>query len=349
MKTGLAPIALCGNQSPSIGHCYIIAGIGTNHNGDINHAKRLIDFAVQSGCNAVKFHKRDADCTSVKTYLDRPTPRHQFLGRTYREVLERVDLSKAEFRDLRAYCKGRIDFIVSPFDIPSLHFIDDLDVDAIAVEAVCTNNVFSLKEVANGKSRVMVSIGLCTEDEIEDIVDAFADKKLTLIHSIHMTPFEANISYLKVLRWLEQFGKKIGYSDNEAGSSMALSAIAFGASVIDKSLTFDNNLSLSDSAIGLTPVEFSKFVKLVRDAENESISDIRRKAIAGQREIYDNEQVSIVAKRRINKGETIMEDMLAFRSPFRGLSPRCVPLVAGKKALYDMEEDEFITTEVVEL
>ena len=118
-----------------------------NHNGDVKIAKQLIDVAVAAKADAVKFQKRNVDQMATKDVLDVPFTNFPELGETYREVRENLELTKEEYRELRDYSKEKnIDFIVTPFDIQSLEFLDDLNLDGIKLAAHSLTDIPLLKE-----------------------------------------------------------------------------------------------------------------------------------------------------------------------------------------------------------
>ena len=115
---------------------YFIAEAGLNHNGDVNIAKKLIDVAVEANSDAVKFQKREVNQIATKDVLDAPFTNFPELGKTYREVRESLELTISEYKLLREYSREKnIDFIVTPFDIQSLEFLDDLELDGIKLAA----------------------------------------------------------------------------------------------------------------------------------------------------------------------------------------------------------------------
>lgn len=326
---------------------YVLARVGWHHQGDLAAAKRLIDAAVQSGCDGIRFDKRSAEHRMVRSVLDRPLVKYPALGRTVREIIHALDLPVEGLKELSAYCFGRIDFILAPMDLHSLGVLEQVRADGIMVDAVAASDWPLVQAISRIQNRVFVATGLLREEDIEEIVELFSGHNLTLLHSIFLRPFEVNLAYLSVLTWLKQFGRRVGYTDNEPGMTMVMGALGLGATLIEKALTLDKDLDLSHGT-GLSPAEMGRLVRTIRETEKEPISMIRKKLLAAQSELFDDEQVSLVASRPIPAGTVLTEEMLALKAPYRGLSPRLAPEVIGKRVLYDLSADDFITFGVLE-
>ncbi len=324
---------------------YVLARASENHLGDVGGAKRLVDAAVQSGCDGIRFDLRSAEQGFVRSVLDRPVLKYPQLGRTVREVIQGLDLKPEALKEVRAYCAGRVDFVAAPFDLASLTRADDLDLDGLMIDVVAASNWPLVQAVVRRQKRVFIATGLLTEEEIEEVVDLFSGHNLTLLHSIFLKPFEVNLAYLSVLTWLEQFGRRVGYTDNEPGVTMG--ALGLGASVVEKALTLDKDLELPHGT-GLSQVEMGRLVRTIRETDKEPVAIIRKKLLAAQSDLFDDEQVSLVAARAIPAGTVLTEELLSLKAPYRGLSPRLAPEVVGKKTLYALEQDDFITFGMLE-
>lgn len=326
---------------------YVLARVSENHLGDVGAAKRLVDAAAQSGCDGIRFDLRSAEHSFVRSVLDRPLLKYPRLGRTVREVIQRLDLGPEVLKEVRTYCTGRVDFVAAPFDLASLARLDDLDVDGLMIDAVAASNWPLVQAIARRQKRVFIATGLLTEQEIEDVVDLFSGHNLALLHSIFLKPFEVNLAYLSVLTWLEQFGRRVGYTDNEPGVTMVMGALGLGASVVEKSLTLDKDVELPHGS-GLSQAEMGRLVRTIRETDKEPVSILRKKLLAAQSDLFDDEQVSLVAARAIPAGTVLTEELLSLKAPYRGLSPRLASEVLGKKTLYALEQDDFVTFGMLE-
>jgi sialic acid synthase SpsE len=331
-----------GNGNGTGRRSYVLARVHGSHLGDPEQAARLVDAAVACGCDGIRFDKRSPDDGVVRSVLNRPLRKYPRLGRTVREVVSRLDLPAEAFLAVRERCRGRIDFIAAPFDLPSLRVVDEADPDGLMVDAAAASHRPLLREMAARQKRVLIATGLLTEEEIEEVVEQFHGHNLTLLHSIFLEPFEVNLAYLSVLTWLDRFGRRVGYTDNEPGVTMVMGALGLGATVIEKALTLDRDLALPHGG-GLSPAEMGRLVRTIRESDKEALALVRKKLHAAQSDLFDDEQVSLVAARAIPAGTVLTEDMMALKSPCRGLSPRLAGDIVGKVVLYDLEPDDFIT------
>ncbi len=331
-------------------HTYIIAEAGNNHNGEVEKAFKLVDIAIDAGCDAVKFQKRDVDLMMTKEYMDRPFTNFHEWGDTYRKVREHIELGMEEFKKIKKYCKGKIDFIVTPFDIPSLNFLEKLGVDAYKIASFSVTDIPLLEVVAKTKKSVIVSLGMATENNILDVIEVLKDVDLALLHCISCYPMEAKDAHLRLISWLKKFGFPVGFSDHENGISLGGPAVTLGARFLEKHFTIDRTLPGFDHATSLEPLGLKRYVRNVRKTE-QALSELkdRREILPCELKCFDTKIKSIVSTREIKKGTIITRDMLTIKAPNRGLPPRYIPQVVGKKAIEDIEEDMHITFGMVKI
>jgi N-acetylneuraminate synthase len=340
---GVEPVGAepAGNQ-----RAYVLARVSEQHLGSLEQARRLVDAAVHCGCDGIRFDRRSPEESVVRGVLDRPLRKYPRHGWTVREVMQNLTLPLEALREVRAYCHGRIEFICAPYDLKSLEEVLQVTVDGLMIDATAANNWPLVDTVSRHPGKVLVATGLLQEHEIEELVDVFEGCDLTLLHSLTLQPFEANLAYLGLLRRLERFGRPIGYADNEPGVTMAMSALGLGATVIEKTLTLDKEADLPHGG-GLSPSGMTRLVRTIRETDREPLTVIRTRMLAAQREAFDEEQVSLVAARDIAAGTVLTGDMLALKAPYRGLSPWRAADVLGKTTLYDLAQDDFITYGVI--
>ena len=105
---------------------FIIAEIGINHNGDLEIAKKLIDVAVNAGCDAVKFQKRTISKVYSKDELDKF--RESPWGKTNREQKNGLEFKFEQYQKINEYCKEKnIEWFASAWDQESLEFINQFN------------------------------------------------------------------------------------------------------------------------------------------------------------------------------------------------------------------------------
>jgi N-acetylneuraminate synthase len=253
----------------SMERVFIIAEVGINHNGDIKIAEELIDGAVQAGCDAVKFQKRTIDVVYSKEYLE--SPRQSPWGTTQREQKEGLEFSKEEYDEIDRYCRKKgIEWFASAWDIESQKFLRQYDLkhNKIASTMLATEDL--LREVAAEKKYTFISTGMSTLDEIDFAVDLFKkyDCPFEIMHCNSTYPMkneDANLNMILSLR--ERYNCRIGYSGHEVGRIVTTSAVALGATSIERHITLDRTMYGSDQAASIEIPELCRLVTDIRTIE----------------------------------------------------------------------------------
>ena len=244
---------------------FITAEIGINHNGDINVAKKLIDVAVRTGCDAVKFQKRTVDKVYSKEILD--SPRESPWGKTTREQKLGLEFDKKEYDVIDSYAKEKgIEWYASAWDLESQSFLRNYDLKHNKIASAMLTNLELANSVAEEKKYTFISTGMSSIDEISNTVEIFRKHEcpFELMHcnsSYPMKPLEANLNCIKSLR--DKFECDIGYSGHESmGYLICTTAVALGVTSIERHITIDRSMYGSDQAASL---EEKGWARLVRD------------------------------------------------------------------------------------
>jgi len=248
---------------------YIIAEIGINHNGDMNIAKKLIDIAAVAGCDAVKFQKRNPDVCVPEHQKNvmRDTPWGQM---TYLEYKHRVEFGKEQYDEIDAYCKEKeIDWSASPWDLDSLDFLNGYDIPFIKIPSAMLTNDELLKESVKTGKKIILSVGMSTEKEIDHAVNILKGaKEFALLHcnSTYPAPIEElNLSAIQTLK--QKYGCEVGYSGHEFRLGTSVASIYLGASIIERHITLDRTMWGTDHMSSVEPQGLIKLVKGVRELE----------------------------------------------------------------------------------
>jgi len=267
---------------------YVIAEIGINHNGDINLAKELILKSKTSGCNAVKFQKRDIESVYSQTELD--TPRESPFGTTTREQKEGIEFSIEEYKELQSYTKELgLDFIVSCWDIKSLDLVEEhLDVKYHKIaSAMATDKEFLEKLNDTGKP-VILSVGMCNDGEVSAAMSILLNVKyiLACTSTYPTRAEEINLRYIETLKKLYPT-TKVGFSNHYNGLDACVGSIIFGAECVEFHITKDRTMYGSDQ------------VASIQDSDDlvDSIRKMQLMVGDGIKKVYDSE-VPIAAKLR---------------------------------------------------
>lgn len=247
-------------------HVFVVAEIGINHNGDLEIAKKLIDWAVLSGCDAVKFQKRTVDRVYTKEYLD--SYRESPWGTTQRAQKEGLEFGKAEYNEIDRYCKEKgIEWFASAWDLESQEFLRQYDLKYNKIASAMLTNDELLKSVASEGKYTFIATGMSTYDEIDHAVEVFRKHNcpFELLHCNSTYPMpkeDANLRLIPVLK--ARYGCKVGYSGHETGRIVTTSAVALGATSIERHVTLDNTMYGSDQAASLNVEDLYRLVKDIR-------------------------------------------------------------------------------------
>ena len=244
---------------------YITAEIGINHNGDIEIAKKLIDVAVNAGCDAVKFQKRTIEKVYAEEVLD--SPRESPWGPTTREQKLGLEFSLEEYSIIDDYCKKKnIEWFVSCWDTESQILMRKFNTKFNKVASAMLTHTKLLNLIAEEKKHTFISTGMSTMEEISDALAIFKkhDCSFELMHTNSSYPMkleEANLKVIETLR--KKFNCDVGYSGHEPGSYLiCVMAVTLGATSIERHITLDRTMYGSDHAASL---EESGLQRLVRD------------------------------------------------------------------------------------
>ncbi|WP_182491738.1 N-acetylneuraminate synthase family protein [Microcella alkalica] len=258
---------------------YVIAEIGLNHNGDVEVAKQLIDVAADAGVDAVKFQKRTPELATPPHMRDvvRETP---WGAMTYLEYRHRVELDREQYIEIGDHAMLRgLTWFASPWDEPSVAFLEALNVAAYKVASASVTDLALLRTIAGTGRPVILSTGMSTLEQIDAAVAALdADERLIVLHATSTYPMpasEANLRMIPVLA-ARYPDVPVGYSGHEPGLQISLAAVALGATAIERHITLDRAMWGSDQAASLEPRGLERLVRDVRVIEEALGDGIKR-------------------------------------------------------------------------
>jgi N-acetylneuraminate synthase len=257
---------------------YVVAEIGLNHNGDVEIAKQLIDVAADAGADAVKFQKRTPDLATPAHMRDmlRETP---WGTMTYLQYRHRVEFGRDEYIEIGDHAVMRgLEWFASPWDVPSVEFLEDLGVAAHKVASASLTDHGLLAALRDTGKPVILSTGMSTMDQIDAAVEVLGTDRLVLMHATStypMEPDEANLRMIPALR--ERFaGVPVGYSGHERGLQISIAAVALGAVAVERHITLDRTMWGSDHAASLEPVGLQHLVRDIRIIESALGDGVKR-------------------------------------------------------------------------
>ncbi|WP_280174036.1 N-acetylneuraminate synthase [Gracilibacillus kekensis] len=323
---------------------YIIAEVGVNHNGDMNIAKKMIDVAVESGADAVKFQTFKAkslvsSSANLAEYQKKNMGEHE----SQYNMLKKLELTEQDFIILKEYCEDKgIEFLSTPFDIDSALFLERIGVHAFKVGSGDLTNHPFLKGLANLNIPIILSSGMANLGEIEEALNILKDSEVLLLHCTSDYPAPYEDVNLKVINTMKHsFGNIVGYSDHTDGSEISIGAVALGAKLIEKHFTLDRNMEGPDHKASITPKEFKEMVNSIRNLEK-ALGDGIKRCMPSEADTKEVARKSIVAKSAITKGTILNEDILTVKRPGNGIEPKFFELIQGKEIKKDVQADQVI-------
>lgn len=332
---------------------YFIAEAGVNHNGNLETARQMIDVAVESGADAVKFQTFSADRLVTKDaekvdYQSEATDN----GSQY-EMLKRYELDRAAHEQLMTYCEDQdITFLSTPFDPESADMLADLGVSALKIGSGELNNHPLLEYVAGLGLPLIISTGMGTMAEVHAARDVIRsvdeDTDLALLHCTSSYPCSMSDVNLQAMEtMMDELDEPVGYSDHTTLPETPAFAVAAGAEVVEKHFTLDSALSGPDHEASLEPAELTRSVGFVRDAFQSRGSPIKKPTDA---EIENRSSVrkSLHVATDLPAGKVLTESNITIIRPADGLSPTEYDSVLGKTVNQDLSQGDPIVESVLQ-
>lgn len=329
---------------------YIIAEAGVNHNGNLDMAYKLVDVAVESGADAVKFQTAIPELVMTRDakkaeYQDKNDPKSE----SQIEMAKRIHLPLEAYNKLNDYCVSKnIDFLSTPFDSVSIKYLADLGQTVFKIPSGEITNLPYLRQVCKVSKKVILSTGMCTLQEVRNAVNVILDsgikpENLSVLHCTtqYPTPYlDVNLNAMLTIK--KELNVNVGYSDHTLGIEIPIAAVALGAIIIEKHFTLDNTLEGPDHLASLEPQELKEMVRQIRNIEVALGS--------GEKVVQQSEKANIAVARKsivaycdIKKGEIFSEDNLTTKRPGTGINPMKWDDIIGTVASKDFKEDELIT------
>lgn len=333
---------------------YIIAEIGANHNGDIHLAKKMIDVAVNSGVDAVKFQSWTPDSLIAKEEYERNQSYDDGDGGkkhfgSLKEMVSRYYLKKEEHFELKQYCDEKgIDFCSTPFSKDEVDLLEELKVPFYKIASMDINNDELLSYIAKFGKPMILSTGMATLAEIENAVRIIEKKKNTniiILHCISIYPPDYKDIHLNNITMLQKaFPYPIGFSDHSVGISIPLASVSLGACLIEKHFTLDKDMPGWDHAVSANPNELGVIVKESKNISN-ALGNYYRVVSKDEEAKKLKFRRSIVLTESMKKGQILKIENIRSKRPGTGIAPNEIKYVINRKVNRDIEADELIQWE----
>lgn len=326
---------------------FIIAEAGVNHNGRLDLALRLCDAAKAAGADAVKFQTWVTEkIVTADTSMAEYQERNLGGGQSQFEMLKALELSYAQFADIKRYCDGLGITFLSTGDNPEdIDFLLGLGMPLVKLGSGDITNVPLLRHVGRCGAPVILSTGM---SDLERVRKAYAElqaagaRDITVLHcttNYPCPPEEVNLRAIQTLA--DTLHCKVGYSDHTLGTEVPVAAVALGACVIEKHLTLDRTMEGPDHAASMEPAEFAGMVRQIRHIE-QALGDGIKRPNPSEQAIAGTVLKRIVAACPIRKGERLTEERLAVKRAPAGPGAERWDEVCGTLATRDYQKDEAI-------
>jgi N,N'-diacetyllegionaminate synthase len=327
---------------------FIIAEAGVNHNGDINLAKQLIDVAAEAGVDAVKFQTWKTELLVTKEALQAEyQTKNTNIQESQYDMLKRLELSYDEFRELKKYCDDKsILFLSTPDEFESADFLSELQ-DIFKIGSGELTNIPYLRHIGEMNKKVILSTGMGTLGEIEKalmtLINAGTKKEnITLLHATTMYPTPMNEVNLNAMLTIKNaFNINVGYSDHTMGIEVPIAAVALGAKIIEKHYTLLRSMDGPDHKASLEPEELKAMVQAIRNIEK-ALGNGEKLPQNSEKENLKIVRKSIIASKKIDKGDVFSENNLTVKRVGYGLSSSLWDDIIGLEAQYDFNIDDII-------
>jgi N-acetylneuraminate synthase len=324
--------------------CYIIAEIGSNFDGSLAKAKKLIRLAKESGADAAKFQSFKTEKLLSEKGFEKKIAFQSRWKKPVWQVYKEAEFPRSWHKELNHYAKKiGIDFFTSPWDFEAVELLKKLNVPAIKVGSGDITYLEILKRIGKTKKPVLLATGASTMDEVAAAIKTIkstGNKKIILMHSVTQYPSpidEANVQVIKSLK--KKFKLNVGYSDHSPGSLVVLTSIALGGSIIEKHFTLNSKAKGPDHPHSMDPKSFSKMVNDIRTIEK-ALGSGTKKIEKSEKETRILQRRGIWTVKNIKKNQRFTSENIQALRPVLGLSASKYQLIIGKKAKRSISEYE---------
>lgn len=332
--------------------CYIIAEMSANHAGSLARAKEIIHAAKEAGANCVKIQTYTADtitinCNNKYFQIDGGTWNGENLYSLYQKAYTPWEWH-GELKEEAD--KVGIDFFSTPFDKTAVDFLESIGIEFYKIASFEVVDIPLIEYVASKNKPIIMSTGMATLGEIEDAVNAVRrqnNNQLALLHCSSAYPaITEEMNLQTMVNMKEIFGVPVGLSDHSMGSLGAVTAVAMGASIIEKHFCISRDIDNPDSSFSMEAEEFASMVRDIRTVEK-AIGQVKY-GISNQEKNNVKFRKSIFAVKDIKEGEKLTLDNIRVIRPGYGLKPKYYNDILGKQARYNIQKGTPILYEIIE-
>ncbi len=336
-------ISVGGDKPP-----YIISEAGCNHMGDIEEAKRLIEMARDAGANAVKFQKRDNVTLFTKDFYNSPYHSEAAWADTYGAHRDYFEFSLGQYLELKDYADYvGITMIATAFDLPSVDFLEAVEIPFYKVASGSVTNPLLLRKLASLNKPIIASFGGADYDTIEKAVAVLRGRgsKLIMLHctaSYPAKPADLSLDRISILK-REYPQHVIGFSDHDDGIAMAVAAYTLGARVFEKHITMSHTNRGTDHAFSLEYFGLRSYINNLHAAHK--AVDYREQPMEVELKPIYKMGAAVYPALDLPEGLVIKPEHLVIKSPMEGLMGWHYDDLIGKVTTRVLEKEEPLSLE----
>lgn len=334
---------------------FFIAEAGVNHNGDAQRALDMVSAARDAGADAVKFQTFTAEKVVSPSAVKAAYQARETGAGNQLEMIKPLEMDRALHERLVARCDDvGIEFMSTPFDDDALALLLDLGVKRLKVASGELVNTPFLEDMAQTGLPLIVSTGMATMDEVQEAVAtidgvwgtggdrATLAERLTILHCTSNYPAAVDDVNLRAMTSIaRETGLPVGYSDHTLGSTVSISAVALGATVIEKHFTMDASLPGPDHRASMEVPEMAALVAAIRDVER-ALGDGVKAPRDAEIDTRNVARRSVTAVRPLVAGQAIGADDVALMRPGTGIAPKELKGLFGRTLVRDVAEGQMI-------
>jgi len=323
---------------------YIIAEAGMNHNGSLAMAKKLVEAAAGTGCNAVKFqtflpHSRVSTKVKAVDFSEDADGIEESMS----EMFSRLSMPFSEQRELFAFARDRgVDIFSTPFDFESVDFLESMGVGLYKVASMDLVNLPLIRYIAKTQKPIILSTGMSNLGAIEEALDEIRKTGNTNVALLHCNstypanPEDMNVNAIKTLK--QCFNVPVGLSDHSFGLLVSQVALSIGANIIERHFTLDCTMEGPDHILSSEPSEMKRLVESAQKIKL-ILGDGVKRVQPTEYETINFQRKALYAKCSIQKGQIIRREMVSIKGPSGSILPKYIDIVIGRTARNDIKED----------
>lgn len=311
----------------------------------MKNALKLVDIAKKSGADFVKFQYFKPNLLSTRLAKQASYQKITYPQKKSSQfkMLDNLKLSINQLKIISEYCKKKkIKFLLSIFDHESIKDLKNFKMQYLKIPSGEITNLPLLEKISKLNYKIILSTGMSNLNEIKAALKILKNKKIILLHCNTNYPTTLDDVNLNAMVKMHKIFKcEIGYSDHTNGFETGISAVALGATFIEKHFTQNKNFRGPDHKASLNPRELTCFIKYLRNTTILLGNDLKKITTSEKRNI-NTIRKSLYARKTILKGEKFTEKNIIPKRPANGLSPMLWNKVIGKKAKKKFLSDDKI-------